>query len=122
MLNRVRLSKAKRNKRNVDKYGAYHPPTYITRPKAKSMPKPLPRHALTKYTNTDLTNEFKRSTILAIPRDALPEYLAQLVKEYGKPAVYSAVLYQYDIYKLSPSPTRDWLEAAIKYLRRNKDD
>jgi len=118
-LNRVRLSKTKRLN-SVDKFGAYHPPTYITKPKGKPLPKPPPRYAPAKYVSTDLTDEFKRSAILSIPRDAIPEYLSQLTKEYGKPAVYSAVLYQYDIYKLSPSLTRDWLEAALSYLKERR--
>ena len=110
-LNKVRLSKTK--SKNVDKYGAYHPYTYVKKP----LSKPIPKHTIIRSTNTDLTSDFKRTAILSIPRDAIPEYLDELTKEYGRPAVYSAVLYQYDIYKLSPSPAKEWLEAAIKYLK-----
>ncbi len=116
MFNKVRLNKTKT--RNVDRYGAYHPPALLSsKHRQKCLPKPLPRHRLTNHVSNDLSNEFKRSTILGLPRDAIPEYLDELVKEYGRSAVYSAALQQYDIYKLSPSPTRDWLEAAITYMK-----
>ena len=115
-LNRVRISKTKA--RNVDKYGAYHPPVhYERRPPSRPLSRHTPVHTPIKQASIDLTNEFRRSIILGIPRDAIPEYLGELTKEYGHSAVYSAVLQQYDIYKLSPSPTRDWLEAAMKYLK-----
>ena len=110
--NRVHISKAKRSK-NVDKFGAYHPPTYY---KGKPLLKPSARPP-TGRRPIDLTEELRRSTILSIPRDAIPEFLDTLVKQYGRPAVYSAVLQQYDIYKLSPSPVRDWLKAALEYLK-----
>ena len=109
---RVHLSKTKRPK-NVDRYGAYHPPTYY---KGKPLPKPPVRTSI-ESRPIDLTEELRRSTILSIPRDAIPEFLDTLVKQYGRPAVYSAVLQQYDIYKLSPSPVRDWLKAALEYLK-----
>lgn len=111
-LNKVHLPKTKRSK-NVDKYGAYHPPTYY---KGKPLSKPSVRPPA-RGRVIDLTDEFRKSTILSIPRDALPEYLDELIKQYGRPAVYSAVLQQYDIYKLSPSPVRDWLKAALEYLK-----
>ncbi len=114
-LSKVHLSKTKRSK-NVDKHGAYHPPVYY---KGKSLPK-LPVRPPIRGRVIDLTDELRKSTLLSIPRDAIPEFLDSLVKQYGHPAVYSAVLQQYDIYKLSPSPARDWLKAALNYMKEYK--
>lgn len=114
-LNRVRLSKT-RPRGNVDKVGAYHPPTYY---KGRPLPKP-PVRPSTGRRPVDLTEELRRSTILSIPRDAIPEFLDSLVKQYGRPAVQSAMLQQYDIYKLSSSPARDWFRAALNYLKEHK--
>jgi len=114
-LNKVHLSNMKRSK-NVDKYGAYHPPTYY---KGKPLPKPSVRPP-TRGRPVDLTEELRRSTILSIPRDAILEFLDSLVEQYGHSAVQSAVMQQYDIYKLSPSPARDWFREALNYLKEHK--
>jgi len=111
-INRVRLSKTKA--RNVDRYGAYHPPNYYQqRPPVK----PIPKHTPIRQ-STSLENEFRQSTVLSIPRDAIPDYLSVLVKEHGRTAVQSALMYQYDIYRLRPGPIRDWLAAALEYLNK----
>ncbi len=109
----VKVHRNKTKPIKVDKYGAYYPPVYY---KGKPLPKSIPKRRLTDHVSVGLSYEFKRSTILSMPRDAIPEYLDELVKEYGRSAVYSAALAQYDIYKLSPSPARDWLKAAITYM------
>ncbi len=110
--NKVSLSKMKRLK-NVDRFGAYHPPSAN---KGMPLPKPSIKPSIPRRT-IDLTEEFRKSTILSIPRDAITEYLDSLVEHYGRAAVYSAALHQYDIYKLSPSPAREWLKAAMEYLK-----
>ena len=110
--NRVKIDRTRPKLGRID-HGVYHPPTYY---KGKPLPKPSIRPPI-RGRPIDLTEELRRSTILSIPRDAIPEFIDSLVKQYERPAVQSAVLQQYDIYKLSPSPARDWFEAAMRYLR-----